>query len=41
MLAPSEVGEKQLRELHIQIDPKVVAELKKEKEKAEAAQTAW
>jgi aspartyl-tRNA synthetase len=32
MLAPSEVLEKQLKELHIQIDPKVVAELKKEKE---------
>lgn len=29
MGAPSEVLEKQLRELHIQIDPKVVAELKK------------
>jgi len=29
MQAPSEVGEKQLRELHIQIDPKVLAELKK------------
>ncbi|HEX2612431.1 MAG TPA: amino acid--tRNA ligase-related protein, partial [Fibrobacteria bacterium] len=34
MLAPSEVLEKQLKELHIQIDPKVVAELKKEKEAA-------
>jgi aspartyl-tRNA synthetase len=32
MLAPSEVMEKQLKELHIQVDPKVVAELKKEKE---------
>jgi aspartyl-tRNA synthetase len=29
MGAPSEVMEKQLKELHIQIDPKVVAELKK------------
>jgi len=33
MLAPSEVTEKQLRELHIQIDPKVLAELKKAQEK--------
>jgi aspartyl-tRNA synthetase len=33
MGAPSEVLEKQLRELHIQIDPKVVAELKKGLEK--------
>ncbi len=31
MLAPSEVMDKQLKELHIQIDPKVVAELKKER----------
>jgi aspartyl-tRNA synthetase len=29
MQAPSEVTGKQLRELHIQIDPKVLAELKK------------
>jgi aspartyl-tRNA synthetase len=29
MGAPSEVLEKQLKELHIQIDPKVVAELRK------------
>jgi hypothetical protein len=28
MGAPSEVLEKQLKELHIQIDPKVVAQLK-------------
>ncbi len=35
MGAPSEVMEKQLRELHIQIDPKIVAELKKAQEKAE------
>jgi len=31
MGAPSEVLEKQLRELHIQIDPKVLKELKQEK----------
>ncbi len=31
MQAPSEVTEKQLRELHIHIDPKVLAELKQEK----------
>jgi len=31
MGAPSEVMEKQLKELHIQIDPKALAELKKEK----------
>jgi aspartyl-tRNA synthetase len=38
MLAPSEVTEKQLRELHIQIDPKVLAEIKKDKEKAAATE---
>jgi hypothetical protein len=36
--APGEVTEKQLRELRIQIDPKVVAEMKAEAEaRAEAA----
>ena len=34
MGAPSEVLEKQLKELHIQIDPKVVAELKKAQQQA-------
>jgi len=36
MGAPSEVLEKQLKELHIQIDPKVVAELKKKEAEAKA-----
>ncbi len=37
MGAPSEVLEKQLKELHIQVDPKVVAELKKKEAEAAAA----
>jgi aspartyl-tRNA synthetase len=34
MGAPSEVLDKQLKELHIQVDPKVVAELKKRDQEA-------
>jgi aspartyl-tRNA synthetase len=34
MGAPSEVLDKQLKELHIQVDPKVVAELKKKEQEA-------
>jgi aspartyl-tRNA synthetase len=38
MGAPSEVLDKQLKELHIQVDPKVVAELKKKEAEAQAAE---